>query len=154
MFEHVKYLLVRTSMFEAALYTLCAYPIGMEHAGIGPTHVNNFITALNIPALDPKLLRPRVTKTASVVQKLVHFLEMPADGGSNSKAASSQPLLSAATSSQSEISAATSSQPEVSAATTSQPELSAERLALFEKRRANGYDIPDPAYLAWLAVQV
>ena len=57
MFEHVKYLLVRTSMFEAALYTLCAYPIGMEHAGIGPTHVNNFITALNIPALDPKLLR-------------------------------------------------------------------------------------------------
>ena len=98
--------------------------------------------------------KPRVTKTASVVQKLVHFLEMPADGGSNSKAASSQPLLSAATSSQPEISAATSSQPEVSAATTSQPELSAERLALFEKRRANGYDIPDPAYLAWLAVQV
>ena len=31
--------------------------IGMEHAGIGPTHVNHFITAMNVPSVDPKLLR-------------------------------------------------------------------------------------------------
>ena len=34
----------------------CVFP-QPDHAGIGPTHVNNFLTTLNIPPLDAKTLQ-------------------------------------------------------------------------------------------------
>ena len=42
----------------------------MEHAGIGPTHVNNFLTTMNIPAVDPKLLRRQERVIGPVIEKV------------------------------------------------------------------------------------
>ena len=66
--------------------------------------------------------KPRVTRTASVIQKLASFFEVSAKEA-------------------------------IPATEATQATLSAEKLALFEKRRAEGYDIPDPDYLAWLAAE-
>ena len=38
---------------------------GMEHAGIDLTHMNHLVTTLDIPAVDPKLLRCQENITIS-----------------------------------------------------------------------------------------
>ena len=43
---------------------------GMEHAGIGPTHVNNFLTAMDIQAVDPKLLRRQERSIGPVIEQV------------------------------------------------------------------------------------
>ena len=42
----------------------------MEHAGICSTHVNNLVTTMNIPAVDPKLLRRQERVIGPVIEKV------------------------------------------------------------------------------------
>ena len=40
----------------------------MDHVGIRPTHVNNFVTTWSIPHVDPKSLRSREKEIGPVIE--------------------------------------------------------------------------------------
>ena len=42
----------------------------MDHAGIGPTHVNNFLSSLNVPPVSDRMLRNREKEIGQVVEQL------------------------------------------------------------------------------------
>ena len=48
------------------------FPINpaMDHAGIGATHVNHFLTTLNIPAMDSKVLQRQEKQIGAVVEQV------------------------------------------------------------------------------------
>lgn len=54
----------------ACVLSLVHVHSAMDHAGIGPTHVNNFLTTLNIPAVDEKVLRRQERRIGATVEQV------------------------------------------------------------------------------------
>lgn len=45
-------------------------PVGMLHAGMGPTHVNALLTSLNVPAVGANTIKAREREIGSAVEKI------------------------------------------------------------------------------------
>ena len=67
---HDPYVIVVTSTAYTLVFMCPLQFYAMEHAGIGPTHVNNFLITMNIPAVDPKLLRRQERVIGPVIEKV------------------------------------------------------------------------------------
>ena len=44
--------------------------LGMVHSGLGETHVNNFLTSMNLPPISHKTLKKREREVGPIIEKV------------------------------------------------------------------------------------
>ena len=116
---------------------------GMLHAGVGETHINNFLTSLDIPPICHKTVKKCEREVGVVVESEAKdscrtFLAQEVELTSGLHATSTPTLPEKI---QEEPRRENSQTASLSPATT----------ARYERRLEEGFDVPDPAYESWKA---